>query len=269
MILSDYLENKLLNLMFDNTAFSPPATLYFGLFTADPGESGVTGEFTIGTGSYARAVVTNNTTNFPLCSVLTTPTKTNASTIAFPKATTAWGVATHWAIYDASTAGNMLAHGALSSPRTISIGDTPKIAAGAMSVTISNASTGGLTAFAKRKLLDHVFGASVYTSAATLYSGLGTALTDDVLTEWTDANYSRQSTEFTAATGDGVILNTSAQTYNANVATGAVTLTHYGVWDASAAGNLLVTGALDSSRTVAATDTAGLTGSGSITIALQ
>ena len=268
MILSDYLEKKLLDLMFANTSYAPPATLYFGLFTADPGESGIVGEFTIGSGAYARAVVTNNTTNFPPCSVIGSPVKANGAIIAFPTATAAWGTATHWAIFDAATTGtNMLAHGALNSPRSVAIGDTPKIALGACSITIVNASTGGLTYYAKRKLLDHVFGGVTYSQAATIYTGLGTATGDDSISEWMDTNYTRQSTAFTAATsGVGTCPTTATQTYAGVGAAAGAVLTSYGIWDASSSGNLLAFGPVNSSRTVAAADTVTLAAAAAIVI---
>ncbi len=270
MILSDYLEKKLLDLLLVNTAYSPPATLYFGLFTADPGPSGVANEFTIGVGSYARAVVTNNVSNFPLCSAVASPAvKTNGSIIAFPTATTAWGTATYWAVYDAATAGNMLAHGVLSAPWAVASGSTPKIMTGAMTITASNSSSGGLTAYAQRKLLDHVFSATTYTSAAAVYSGLGTALTGDSISEWTDSGYARQSTAFTASTlGSGFCANTSTQTFTA-AAAGSDTITHFGIWDAASAGNLLVTGPVGSSRSVVASDTVKLLAGSAIVVTFQ
>jgi len=96
---SDYLEKKLLDHLLVNTAYAGETTLYIGLFAADPGDSGVTSEFTIGTGAYARVAVTNDETRFPPCSITGTPTKTNGTLLSFPTATTAWGTATHWAIY--------------------------------------------------------------------------------------------------------------------------------------------------------------------------
>lgn len=252
MILSDYLENKLLDHLLRNTAYSKPATLYFALFTADPGESGVTGE--VSGGSYARAAVTNDNTNFPQCALTGTPAKTNGTTITFPTASASWGTVTHWAIYDAASGGtNMIAHGALPASRVVSSGDTPKFAIGALSITATNSSGGGLTEFAIRKLLDHTFGGPSYTPAATIYVGLGTALTGETLTEWVESSYARQDTAFDAASG-GVTQNTALETFSASVADGSATLTHYGVWDDVSAGNLLVVGGLSTSRNVAISD---------------
>lgn len=250
--LSDYLENELLDHILRNSAYTRPATVYFALFTGDPGESGNTGE--VATGSYARAALTNNATNFPECAATGTPVKTNGVAIQFPTASASWGTITHWAIYDddGSPSGNMLAHGALTTPNAIASGKTPRFAAGAFAITASNASNGGLTTFAVRKLLDHVFGGPTYTPAATIYTGLGTALSSETLTEWADSSYTRQATAFDAASG-GVCLNTAAETYSASVAV-SETLTYYGIWDDASAGNLLAVGALATSRVPAIAD---------------
>lgn len=254
--LSDYLENKLLDHLLRNTAYAQPATLYFALFTADPGESGVTGELTIGTGAYARAAITNNNVNFPQCAASGTPTKTNATAITFPTASAAWGTVTHWAIYDASSGGtNMLAHGALSATRYVASGDTPKIAVGACSFTISNATSGGLTDFAKRKLLDHVFGGPTYTPAGTVYLALGTSSSTDSISEWTESSYTRQAAAFDAPSG-GACVNTDEETFTTNVADGTETLSVFGIFDDATSGNLLVYGPVSTSRTVNNGDTA-------------
>jgi hypothetical protein len=264
--LSDYLENALLNHLLRNSAYSQPATLYFALFTADPGESGVSGE--VSGGSYARAAVTNNNVNFPQCAASGTPTKTNGTTITFPTATAAWGSVTHWAIYDTNSGGtNMLMHGSLSSTRYVASGDTPKIAAGALSITVTNATSGGLTDFTKRKLLDHVFGGPTYTPAGTVYLGLGTSVSGESITEWDESSYNRQAAAFDAASG-GACVNSDAETFTASVLDGEATLSAFGVWDDATAGNLLVVGPLSTSRTVQIGDTALIPDSG-FTVTLQ
>lgn len=267
--LSDYLENKLLDHLLRNTAYSQPGTLHFALFTSDPGESGVSGE--VSGGSYARAAVTNNNVNFPQCAASGTPTKSNGTTIIFPTATAAWGTVTHWAIYDAASGGtNMLMHGALSSPRYVANGDTPKIAAGALAITVTNATSGGLTEFAQRKLLDHVFGGPTYTPAGTVYLGLGTSIFGESLTEWDESSYARQAAAFDAAglVTAGVTQNSDAETFTSNVLDGSATLNSFGVWDDATAGNLLVVGPLSTSRTVQNGDTALIPDSG-FTVTLQ
>jgi hypothetical protein len=244
---SNYLETEIVNHLLRHTTFvplAPATTLYFALFSADPGETGTANE--VSGNAYARVAVLNNTTNFPPCSVSGEPLKTNGTTITFPKATPAgWGAVTHWGIFDVVTGTtNFLVGGPLSNPRTVALNDTPKIAAGTMSITIGNAAGGGMTAYAKRSVLDMVFGKVTFTTPAAVYTGLGTALTGEAITEWTDGGAAtRIATTFGAPT-DGVTTNTAIQN-NASVATEA-TLTHYGIWDLALAGNLLVAAALTS-----------------------
>lgn len=257
---SDYLENKWLEHLFKGVSYAGETTLYVGLFSADPGESGVTSEFVIGAGAYARVAITNDELRFPPCSISGVPTKTNGTLLSFPTATATWGTATHWAIYSAATgATNMLAHGVLASPFNVSSGKTPKIPAGAISLTINNGAGGGLTDYSKRKILDLTFGKTAFPSPLIVYIGIGTALSGESLTPWTDPSYSRQPSAFTAATA-GSCSNLEIEEFTGGSASSptATTITHYGIWDDSSAGNMLAVGSLGSSRLVLQTDTVSL-----------
>lgn len=258
MILSDYLENALLDHLLKNTPYTKPS-LYFALFTSDPGESGVSGELTIGQLGYTRKQVTNDNTNFPPCSITGAASKSNATAIVFgPCATTSWGTVTHWAVYDAASAGNMLCHGALAESRTVVVGDSPKFSAGSFVITVTNTGGGGLTTLAQRKLLDHVFGGPSYTPPSSVFTGLGTALTGEVMTEWTESTYARQETAFDSASS-GMTKNAAAETYTADVADGLNdTITHIGIYDAVNSGNLLAVGPISSPFTVADDDSVTL-----------
>jgi hypothetical protein len=257
---SDYLENKWLEHLFKSTAYAGETTLYVGLFASDPGESGVTGEFVIGAGAYARVAITNDELRFPPCSISGVPTKTNGTLLSFPAATSTWGTATHWAIYSAATgATNMLAHGALATPFSVNAGKTPKIPVGAISLTINNGAGGGLTDYSKRKILDLTFGKTSFPTPAAVYIGIGTALSGETLTQWTDLSYSRQLSAFTVATA-GSCSNSDIEEFTGGGASSptSTTITHYGIWDDSSAGNLLAVGPLGSSRLVLQTDTVSL-----------
>ncbi len=133
---SDYLEKKLLDHVFGGSAYTSPATLYFGLATATitDATTGTTVTEPSG-GSYARVGVTNNTTNFPAASG-TTATKKNGTVINFPEATASWGKVTHFFIADAATGGNILAYAALDSSKTIDKGDLPRFNANALTITL-------------------------------------------------------------------------------------------------------------------------------------
>lgn len=100
--------------------------VFVALFTAAPGEAGGGTEVsTVGTG-YGRQAVTfiapvNGATE-------------NSADVTYVVASAAWGTITHFAIFDAVAAGNMLYHGALVTPRVVNAGDQAKFLAGALDV---------------------------------------------------------------------------------------------------------------------------------------
>lgn len=120
---TDYLENKLLDHVLRNVAYTSPATVYLALYTTATSDAGGGTEVT--GGSYARQAVafdaaaagaTQNTaietfTNMPACTV------------------------THWAIHDHVSAGNMLYHGAVSASKTYLAGEDATVAVGALDIT--------------------------------------------------------------------------------------------------------------------------------------
>jgi len=60
----------------------------------------------------------------------------NNGAVTFPTPSADWGTATHWGVFDASTGGNLLFHGALLNTRTINTGDGPvSFAAGSFVLT--------------------------------------------------------------------------------------------------------------------------------------
>ncbi|MFA9271621.1 MAG: hypothetical protein ACEQSX_12855 [Baekduiaceae bacterium] len=114
MSLSNYLETALFNHVYRNTAYTSPTTVYVGLFTSNPGEAGSGTE--VSGGSYARKAVTFGAP--------TDGVGSNSAPVTFDEATADWGDLTHFATFDASSAGNMLSYDALSAPKTIDDGDT-------------------------------------------------------------------------------------------------------------------------------------------------
>ena len=128
---SNFLELELLDHVFGNAAYSAPATLYVALFTATPSDSG--GGTEVSGGSYARKDVTNNATNFPAAAA---GAKANGTAITFVTATASWGVVTQFGIFDAVTAGNLLAWGDLTASKTVDSGDTVSFAVGDLDITL-------------------------------------------------------------------------------------------------------------------------------------
>ena len=124
MAMTDYLETALLNHVLRNTAYTPPTTVYMALFTAAPTDAG--GGTEVVGGSYARQAVAWN------APVAGASANTSAEQFIGMPACTVVAVG----LYDALTAGNLLFHYTLGTPKTYVAGDTVDIAATAMSVTL-------------------------------------------------------------------------------------------------------------------------------------
>lgn len=130
---SNYLEDKLLNWAKGSAMGSSPAGLYVRLFTADPTDAGVlTNEVTAtirpagGVAATFGSITSGSGAN----------TMTNTSSVDFGNAAAAPGSAvTHFGIFDAATAGNMLWSAALTTPRTVTLGAATAFAAGALVVS--------------------------------------------------------------------------------------------------------------------------------------
>lgn len=123
---SDFMENKIIDHMLRNQSYTPPATIYLALFTAAPSDAGGGTEVT--GGSYARQAVT--------LSAASGGASANSADITFPAATADWGTVTHVALMDALSGGNMLMHTPLDASKTVNNGDTFKINAGDLDVTV-------------------------------------------------------------------------------------------------------------------------------------
>jgi len=124
--LTNYLENKLLDHFLGTTAFTMPSTVYVALFTVAPTDAGGGTEVTGGTGPYSRKLAT-----FTAASAGATSNVANIDFTGMPAATT---VAV--ALFDASTSGNMLVYGTLTTNKTTDAGDTLRIATGDLDISI-------------------------------------------------------------------------------------------------------------------------------------
>ena len=124
---TDFMENKIIDHMLRNQAYTPPATVYVALFTTATTDAG--GGTEVSGGAYARQAVT--------LSAASGGASENSADITFPQATADWGTITHVALMDALTGGNMLMHTALDASKTVNNGDTFKINAGDLDVTVA------------------------------------------------------------------------------------------------------------------------------------
>jgi hypothetical protein len=141
---STYAARAVLNHIFRTASFTKPTNVYISLHGSDPTDANLTAtELTIGTGAYARVAVTvaDASWNAPSTSGGVEQI-TNASNITFPDPTGAdWNSGnpvTYAGIYDAPTGGNLLASGALTTPRVILIADSnPVFGPGALVFTLA------------------------------------------------------------------------------------------------------------------------------------
>lgn len=123
--MSDYLENKLLDAVLRNTAFTSPTTVYIGLSTGSFGDDNSGTELT--GNNYSRVSIA-----FDAASGGTTD---NTSNVEFAAATGSWGSVSHYGLFDASSSGNLLIHGAFTAAKTIASGDILRINAGELDIT--------------------------------------------------------------------------------------------------------------------------------------
>jgi hypothetical protein len=135
---TDYWEKKILDHIFRDAALGLNATnVWVGLFpTATPPSDSAAGTEVSGN-AYAR-VACNRTSGSTVWNAATgtSPALTdNSGTITFPTATGSWGTVTHFGIFDASTAGNLLYWADLTASKAVGNGDTASFAAGALDVT--------------------------------------------------------------------------------------------------------------------------------------
>lgn len=124
---SNYLETALFNAVLRNSAFTSPATVYLALFTTDPTDAASGTE--VSGGSYARVAITFAAPSNGIGS--------NSADINFTTATGNWGTVTHWGIFDASSAGNLLVHGAMTASLAVNNGQTARVLSGQLTVTVA------------------------------------------------------------------------------------------------------------------------------------
>ena len=126
---TDYWEDKILDHIFGKGSYSPP-TIYVGLSTTDPLDDASGLAEPSGNG-YARVQTSVSDWNAAAGGSLD-----NANEITFAQATGSWGTITHFALFDAATDGNMLAHGALNQSKAIDSSNIARFESGGLDVSL-------------------------------------------------------------------------------------------------------------------------------------
>ena len=125
MSFSNTFETRVLTWVFTTGAATRPTAWHVALFTSNPAEDASGTE--IATGGYVRQsaafTVTGNTA-------------TNDAALEYPTATAPYGTVTHVGVFDAASAGNLIAYAPLNSSKAISTGDVLRIPAGDLDITL-------------------------------------------------------------------------------------------------------------------------------------
>lgn len=123
---SNYTETLALTWLLTTSTAQRPTAWYIALFTSDPTDAG-SGTEVSGT-SYARQSVAFTVSG---------DTASNSATVTFPAAGSNWGTISHVGVYDNSSGGNLLFHGAVTTPKAIDTGDTFQITSGNLDITLA------------------------------------------------------------------------------------------------------------------------------------
>ena len=108
-----------------------PSEYYIGLSSAAPNISGGNVTEPLSNSGYKRVKLEN----------LSEPTDgviTNEQAISFDESTANWGTMSHFVIYDALEAGNLLMYDTLSTPRNVEAATIVTIKANSLTLTLSN-----------------------------------------------------------------------------------------------------------------------------------
>lgn len=122
-----FLQQEVLDHIFGNGAYTAP-TVYIGLFTAAPTDAG--GGTEVSGSNYARVDAS------ALFGAASGTAIANDGAITFPTASGSWGTITHFGVFDAVSAGNLLIWGAITPNKAIGSGDTASFATGELDVTL-------------------------------------------------------------------------------------------------------------------------------------
>ena len=116
MSISNYAELKILDHATGTASWTAPSGVYLKLHTGDPGEAGTSNAATEATRQQASFSAASSGS----IALSATVTWTNVSTTE---------TYSHWSMWDASTSGNCIWYGALSSSSSVTAGDTFQITA--------------------------------------------------------------------------------------------------------------------------------------------
>jgi hypothetical protein len=137
---SNYTESNIVETTLRGAAFPVPAGVYVALFTADPTDANVTAnEVQLSAWpAYVRKDAADGAAISTGWTAAADGVSSNAKAITFPANNGAGAVTvTHVGLYDAATGGNLLYHAALTSSKTLLVGDVLSFGIGSITVTVA------------------------------------------------------------------------------------------------------------------------------------
>ena len=134
MTFTTLIDNSILDRFWNGTAWTGPTNIYAGFSSTTPNKGG-TGITEPSTGAYARQQITTANVNAAASS-----SATFATDVTFPVATAdyvAGANLTYIVLWDAATAGTVVGYILITNPKPILNGDTAKIVAGDLALTMA------------------------------------------------------------------------------------------------------------------------------------
>ena len=239
MYASNYLEEIVINLMRGSagSAFNAPAALYLALFYSNPSDTGIAGT-EANYSTYSRQPIQFGPPTAGSAGNSSLYIQ-NSNVITFPEAIASGSSIQYVAVFDASSGGNMLLYGALTSSLAIQSGVSPVFRAGSLRWTWS----GNLSAYYRTLIMNTLRGANPSISAFTPYIALYNGDPLNTGTELSGIDYARFPVTFSAAeqldSGYAQTRNTGSSDDVSPIAgSNWGTLTHIAICDAIIAGNV-------------------------------
>ena len=129
MAFSNYMEDQITGWINGTTFATAPTATFVQLYSQDPTDAGsATGalytRISVASGGWTRGTGGNGTL-------------TNTGVITITSSAASGATATHVAVFDSSTGGNMLISGALSTSKTIATGDEVRFNATSLTLTVA------------------------------------------------------------------------------------------------------------------------------------
>ncbi len=132
---SQYLGNAILNWFRGTTFPAASATLYLALFTTPPVNGVTAGSVEVTGNNYSRFAFLTASAGFAAPSGAAPEIALNNGNMVFATPSGSWGTVTGWGVFDALTAGNMLAYGTFAPISPVN-GDTVEFLTNTLSLSV-------------------------------------------------------------------------------------------------------------------------------------